>query len=63
MGLTCHLAIQDNIATKDKVDTTGGSLILLGSIVPRDAHVVALLRKAGAILLGHSNLSEWADMR
>ncbi|KAL8292475.1 hypothetical protein RQP46_001087 [Phenoliferia psychrophenolica] len=54
---------KDNIATKDKVDTTAGSLILLGSIVPRDAHVIALLRKAGAILLGHSNLSEWADMR
>ncbi|KAK4703866.1 amidase, partial [Phenoliferia sp. Uapishka_3] len=54
---------KDNIATKDKVDTTAGSLILLGSIVPRDAHVVALLRRAGAILLGHSNLSEWADMR
>ncbi|KAM0745940.1 Glutamyl-tRNA amidotransferase subunit A (Glu-ADT subunit A) [Meredithblackwellia eburnea MCA 4105] len=54
---------KDNIATDDKVDTTAGSTILLGSKVPRDAHVVALLRKAGAILLGHSNLSEWADMR
>ena len=37
--------------------------MLLGSIVPRDAHVVAKLRQAGALLLGKATLSEWADMR
>ncbi|KII96131.1 hypothetical protein PLICRDRAFT_170708 [Plicaturopsis crispa FD-325 SS-3] len=55
--------VKDNIATKDKMQTTAGSLALVGSIAPRDAHVVALLRKAGAIIMGHTNLSEWADMR
>ena len=37
--------------------------MLLGSVVPRDAHVVSKLRDAGAVLFGHSTLSEWADMR
>ncbi|KAJ1552977.1 hypothetical protein HK405_009356, partial [Cladochytrium tenue] len=55
--------VKDNFATDDKVATTAGTVMLLGSKVPRDAHVVALLRKAGAVLLGHSNMSEWADMR
>lgn len=55
--------IKDNIASKDKMETTAGSWMLLGSIVPRDAHVVHLLRKAGAVLMGHATLSEWADMR
>lgn len=55
--------IKDNIATKDKMDTTCGSWTLLGSIVPRDAHVVAKLRQAGALLMGKATLSEWADMR
>ena len=45
------------------MQTTAGSLVLIGSIVPRDAHVVKLLRDAGAIILGHGNMSEWADMR
>ncbi|KAM3461773.1 hypothetical protein MY5147_003131 [Beauveria neobassiana] len=55
--------VKDNIATKDNMETTAGSLALLGSIVPRDAHVVAKLREAGAVLLGKATLSEWADMR
>lgn len=55
--------VKDNIATKDKMQTTAGSWALLGSIVPRDAHVVSRLREAGAVLMGKSTLSEWADMR
>lgn len=55
--------VKENIASKDKMQTTAGSWALQGSIVPRDAHVVAKLRQAGAILLGKSGLSEWADMR
>lgn len=54
--------VKDNIATKDKMDTTAGSWMLVGSIVPRDAFVVTKLRNAGALLLGHATLSEWADM-
>jgi amidase len=55
--------VKDNIASKDKMQTTAGSWCLQGSIVPRDAHVVKKLRKAGAVLLGKATLSEWADMR
>ena len=55
--------VKDNFATKDKMETTCGSWMLLGSVVPRDAHVVAKLRQAGALLLGKATLSEWADMR
>lgn len=55
--------VKDNIATADNMETTAGSYALLGSIVPRDAFVVAKLRAAGAVLLGKAALSEWADMR
>ena len=55
--------VKDNIATKDKMQTTAGSWALLGSVVPRDAFVVSKLRDAGAVLLGKATLSEWADMR
>jgi amidase len=55
--------VKDNIATKDKMETTAGSFALLGSIVPRDAHVVSKLRSTGAVLFGKATLSEWADMR
>jgi amidase len=55
--------VKDNIATKDRMETTAGSWMLMGSVVPRDAHVVAKLRDAGALLMGKATLSEWADMR
>lgn len=55
--------IKDNIASKDRMETTAGSWALQGSVVPRDAYVVSRLRDAGAVLLGHATLSEWADMR
>lgn len=55
--------VKDNIGTKDNMDTTAGSWALLGSMIPRDAHVVAKLRDAGAVLFGKATLSEWADMR
>jgi amidase len=55
--------VKDNIATKDQMETTAGSWMLLGSVVPRDAHVVTKLRQAGALLMGKATLSEWADMR
>ncbi|KAL8708171.1 MAG: hypothetical protein Q9220_006932 [cf. Caloplaca sp. 1 TL-2023] len=55
--------VKDNIASKDRLQTAAGSLALVGSIVPRDAHVVAQLRKAGAVLMGKATLSEWADAR
>ncbi|KGO41805.1 Amidase [Penicillium expansum] len=55
--------VKDNIASKDRLETTAGSWALLGNVVPRDSHVVHGMRKAGAVLLGKAALSEWADMR
>jgi amidase len=55
--------VKENIATKDRMETTAGSWALVGSVVPRDAFVVKKLRDAGALLLGKATLSEWADMR
>jgi amidase len=55
--------VKDNIGTKDKMETTAGSWMLLGSVIPRDAYVVHRLRESGALLMGHATLSEWADMR
>ncbi|MCG2583336.1 amidase [Massilia sp. TS11] len=55
--------IKDNIATQDKMQTTAGSLALLGARAPRDAHIVQRLRAAGAVILGKTNLSEWANIR
>ncbi|KAK2808642.1 hypothetical protein FQN50_004506 [Emmonsiellopsis sp. PD_5] len=52
-----------NMATKDSMHTTAGSKMLVGAKVSEDAHVVKLLREAGGVLLGHTNLSEWASMR
>jgi amidase len=55
--------VKDNIATDDRMETTAGSFALLGSVVPRDAFVVRKLRRAGAVILGKANLSEWANFR
>lgn len=55
--------IKDNIDTADKMMTTAGSLALEGNIAAKDAFIVAQLRKAGAVLLGKTNLSEWANFR
>jgi amidase len=55
--------VKDNIDTADKMATTAGSLALEGSIAARDAFVVERLRAAGAVILGKTNLSEWANFR
>lgn len=55
--------IKDNIDTADKMMTTAGSLVLAGHIAAKDAFVVKKLREAGAVLLGKTNLSEWANFR
>jgi amidase len=55
--------IKDNIDTGDRMNTTAGSLALLGSRPPNDAFVAARLREAGAVILGKTNLSEWANIR
>jgi len=57
------ILIKDNIDTADRMNTTAGSLALLGSTPPKDAFVAAQLRKAGAVILGKTNLSEWANIR
>jgi amidase len=55
--------IKDNIDTADKMQTTAGSLALVGSKPVRDAFVAQRLREAGAVILGKTNLSEWANIR
>ena len=55
--------IKDNIGTRDRMTTTAGSLALAGSIPSTDAFVAKRLREAGAIILGKTNLSEWANFR
>jgi amidase len=55
--------IKDNIATADRMATTAGSLALAGLHAQRDAHIVTRLREAGAVILGKTNLSEWANFR
>jgi amidase len=57
------IVLKDNIDTADRMATTAGSLALSGSIPLRDATVARRLRDAGAVLLGKSNLSEWANFR
>lgn len=57
------ILLKDNLDTADRMQTTAGSLALVGQKVPRDAHVVARLRAAGAVILGKTNLSEWANFR
>ena len=55
--------IKDNIDTADKMQTTAGSLALIGQKPPRDAFVAARLRAAGAVILGKTNCTEWANFR
>jgi amidase len=55
--------IKDNIDTADKMMTTAGSLALLGSRPAKDSFVAQRLRAAGAVILGKTNLSEWANIR
>jgi amidase len=57
------ILIKNNIATMDKMDNTAGSYALNGAKVPRDSTIAMKLRQAGAIILGKSNLSQWANYR
>jgi amidase len=57
------LLVKDNIATDDQMQTTAGSLAIYGNQVPADAPLIQNLRAAGAIILGKSNLGEWANFR
>jgi amidase len=57
------ILIKDNIDTHDRMQTTAGSLALEGHIPPLDAFIVRKLRSAGAVILGKTNLSEWANFR
>src|SRR5580765_5473710 len=55
--------LKDNIATADRMMTTAGSLALAGVKPPKDAFIVSRLRESGAVILGKTNLSEWANFR
>jgi amidase len=55
--------VKDNLDSADRMQTTAGSLALVGTPAPRDAFVLAKLREAGAVLIGKTNLSEWANFR
>ncbi len=57
------ILLKDNIDTGDRMSTTAGSLALVGAKPPGDAFLVRALREAGAIILGKTNLSEWANIR
>ena len=57
------IVIKDNIDTGDKMQTTAGSLAMAGNIASSDAFIVKKLREAGAIIIGKTNLSEWANFR
>ena len=57
------ILLKDNIDTHDRMMTTAGSLALVGEAPPLDATVAARLRQAGAVILGKTNLSEWANFR
>lgn len=57
------IVLKDNIDTGDRMSTSAGSLALEGSSAPRDSGVAARLREAGAILLGKTSMSEWANFR
>ena len=57
------IVLKENIGTADRLETTAGSLALLGARPAKDAHLVTRLRAAGAVILGKTNLSEWANFR
>jgi amidase len=57
------ILIKDNIDTHDRMQTTAGSLAMQGNLAPRDAFLVQRLRAAGAVIMGKTNLSEWANYR
>jgi amidase len=57
------ILVKDNIATNDNMQTTAGSLAIYGSRVPADAVIIQRLRAAGAVILGKTNLGEWANFR
>jgi len=57
------MLIKDNIETADRMATTAGSLALAGNVSGRDAPLIARLRAGGALILGKTNLSEWANIR
>ncbi|MGB4977103.1 MAG: amidase family protein, partial [Anaerolineae bacterium] len=57
------ILLKDNIDTGDQMQTTAGSLALVGPPAPADAPLVSQLRQAGAVILGKTNLSEWANFR
>ncbi|HWK36345.1 amidase [Sphingomonas sp.] len=57
------ILVKDNIETRDPMPTTAGSLALKDNLTGRDAPVIARLRAAGAVILGKTNLSEWANIR
>jgi amidase len=57
------ITLKDNIDTADRMSTTAGSLALSGSTPAQDAYLVHRLREAGAVILGKTNLSEWANFR
>jgi len=57
------ILIKDNIDTADRMMTTAGSLALIGSKPPKDSFIAQKLRAAGAVILGKTNLSEWANIR
>ena len=57
------IVIKDNIDTADKMQTTAGSLAMVGNFPSKDAFIVKKLREAGAIIIGKTNLSEWANFR
>jgi amidase len=57
------ILVKDNLDTRDKMMTTAGSLALVGARPPKDSMVVQKLRAAGAVIIGKTNLSEWANIR
>ena len=57
------ILVKDNIATKDKLDVSAGSYALLGAKPATESSLIAKLREAGVLILGKTNLSEWANFR